>query len=732
MKIKLIKSIIAPSLFCISTTALSQTNTWIEAETGAEYGPIVVKSDPEASQKIYLAPWRWGDYSQRSADNGVISFNVDIPEPGNYTLWGRFKLPWSGISPYDIALGDAPIADDSQWQPWAPASIADAEIDTWLWRSSGLTLNLPSGPQTIKFVQTAGGPSLKFDKLLVTNDLTFTPNGQGGDEILNSEPSLYKANTVSQNGQLQVIGTSLSNENGAPIQLQGISTHGLQWFPLIKQQTIPRTAEFFGSEVIRLAMYIEDYAPSDPSDYWGGYMAEPEDLTNAARSAIDDAIAAGIYVIADWHIHNIPSNFISEAELFFDEISRDYGHYPNVIYEIANEPLPDANWDTEIRPYAIRVIEAIRRNDPDGVIIVGTPSWSQGVDIAANNPLPFDNIMYAFHFYAGTHGIEEMTNKAETAMNRGAAIFVSEWGTSDVGTSTSNFAVARQWMDFMNQHQLSWVNWSLGNKDETSSLLKPTASMSGPWTDSDLTESGLWLKPEFDAPDGGSGNNPPIASSFSVSVQAGQSAEFVLAGSDSDGSVVSYNLVSGPSFGELTLSGNDASYTPFAGFSGEDTFRYSVTDNEGASSAPATVTLNVADSPTPTPTPTTPTPTPSPTPTPPITPSPTITPTPTPGPIDPESGISCSVRVDDWSNGYVAYVTVTNATASAVTSWQVNLNIGANDVITNSWSSQLTRSGSQLSLVNFAYNGSLQPGDSIEIGFQASFDGQFAGVSCAN
>ena len=49
------------------------------------------------------------------------------------------------------------------------------------------------------------------------------------------------------------------------------------------------------------------------------------------------------------------------------------------------------------------IIPAIRAIDPDSIIIVGTSTWSQDVDIAANNPLPYDNIMYACHFYSRTH-----------------------------------------------------------------------------------------------------------------------------------------------------------------------------------------------------------------------------------------------------------------------------------------------------------------------------------------
>jgi len=492
--------------FSISALALqlqAAEYLWLEAETGGEYDPVVVKSDPSASQDIYLASWSWADYGSRSADDGMIVFSVDITEAGDYTLWGRMKTPWGGIRPYDISIDNvSDFSADSKWLNWKPDDRTEAVRQNWNWSNSGLIIPLTAGKHTITFVQREGGPNLHLDKILLTNDFTFEPKAIGGEEQIIDNPSRYESNIVNSYGSLQVIGTQLSDEHGNPVQLQGISTHGLQWFPLIRHETIPNMAKFFGAEVVRLAMYIEDYSPTDESDFWGGYVSDKQAMIERTRAAIDDAIDAGIYVIIDWHIHNVPTKYIDEANEFYNTISEDYGHYPNVIYEICNEPLPQADWLSIISPYADTIISTIRKNDPDNLILVGTPTWSQDVDIAAQYPLGFDNIMYTFHYYSGTHDINQMKNKVENALAAGAPIFISEWGSSDVGTSYSDFYIADQWMTFMNEHNLSWTNWSLGNKDEASSILDPTAYLGGPWTDSDLTAAGRWLKPYFDTPNG--------------------------------------------------------------------------------------------------------------------------------------------------------------------------------------------------------------------------------------
>ena len=77
----------------------------------------------------------------------------------------------------------------------------------------------------------------------------------------------------------------------------------------------------------------------------------------------------------------------------------EYGAFPNVIYEIYNEPL-NVSWSNVIKPYAMSVISIIREIDPDNLIIVGTPNWSQRVDMAAQDPIvEFENIAYTLHFY---------------------------------------------------------------------------------------------------------------------------------------------------------------------------------------------------------------------------------------------------------------------------------------------------------------------------------------------
>src|SRR5688572_31899114 len=171
------------------------------------------------------------------------------------------------------------------------------------------------------------------------------------------------------------------------------------------------------SNIVRAAMGVDDD---------GGFLQDPNGNRNRVKAVVDAAIANDVYVIIDWHSHHAES-YRSNAVSFFQDMARTYGTRNHVIYEIYNEPL-QISWSGQIKPYAQAVISAIRAIDPDNLIIVGTPTWSQDVDVAAADPIAGTNIAYTLHFYAGTHG-QFLRDKAQTALNRGVALFVTEWGS---------------------------------------------------------------------------------------------------------------------------------------------------------------------------------------------------------------------------------------------------------------------------------------------------------------
>ena len=236
----------------------------------------------------------------------------------------------------------------------------------------------------------------------------------------------------------------------------------------------------------------------------GGYLSDKSGQKAAIKRIIDAAIDEGIYVLVDWHSH-YAENSKQDAINFFKEIATEYGDYPNIIYEIYNEPLDDTPWNSVIKPYAEDVITEIRKIDPDNLIIVGTRTWSQRVDEAANNPITMDdNVAYTIHFYAGTHK-NSIRNHVRTAVNKGVAVFATEWGMSRANGGTDslgnndNFigkSETNTWLNFLDDNDISWINWSVFDKDEASAALDGT--MGQEMTDTihwdQLSPSGTWVK----------------------------------------------------------------------------------------------------------------------------------------------------------------------------------------------------------------------------------------------
>lgn len=233
---------------------------------------------------------------------------------------------------------------------------------------------------------------------------------------------------------------------------------------------------------------------------YGGYCSggSQEELKNLVKNGVSYATETGMYVIIDWHVlqDRDPNVYKDEAVTFFDEISALYGNQSNVLYEICNEPNSGVSWEM-IKNYAEAVIPVIRRNDPDAVIIVGTPNWSQEIDKVLENPLDYDNVMYALHFYAATH-TDWLRERCKICLEAGLPVFISEFGMCDAsGSGGNDFTQATEWMKLIDDYHLSYCCWNLANKNETSSIIQPDCMKISKWTEEELSESGRWIQRQF-------------------------------------------------------------------------------------------------------------------------------------------------------------------------------------------------------------------------------------------
>jgi endoglucanase len=287
------------------------------------------------------------------------------------------------------------------------------------------------------------------------------------------------AQPVKQHGQLKVTGTQLVDEHNQPVVLRGMSYGWHNWWPrFYNAGSVKWLHTDWNCSVVRAAMGIE------PEQ---GYLNDSAGSVAKIKAVVDAAIKEGIYVIIDWHDHNIHQE---KAKAFFSMMSKTYGSYPNVIYEIFNEP--DKETWPEVKAYSEEVIRSIRANDPDNIILVGSPGWDQDIHLPAADPIKgFSNLMYTVHFYAGTHK-KWLRDRTDEAINKGLPIFISECaGMEATGDGPLNLQEWQSWIEWMESRKLSWITWSVSDKDETCSVLRKSAASEGNWKESDLKESGI-------------------------------------------------------------------------------------------------------------------------------------------------------------------------------------------------------------------------------------------------
>lgn len=297
---------------------------------------------------------------------------------------------------------------------------------------------------------------------------------------------------VAANGQLQVIGTQLSNANGDAIQLRGMSSHGLQWYPNdINETSLDLLAYNWDCDVIRLSLYARE----------GGYENDPQGFTRLLEEKIQMVIDRGLYVIIDWHqlTPGDPNEDIDNAKVYLTHMAEKFGQLPNVIYEICNEP-NKCEW-SDVKTYAEEMIPLIRAIDSDAVIIVGTHGWGslglsdqQSEQVIINNPVNADNIIYSFHFYAASHSFDHY-GAAVRRFAQELPIMVSEFGTQDyTGDGNNDFDETDKYLEMFEELKISWVNWNFSHDHRSGAVLKEAGNYS------DLKDAGYYIRYNINNP----------------------------------------------------------------------------------------------------------------------------------------------------------------------------------------------------------------------------------------
>jgi endoglucanase len=402
-----------------------------------------------------------------------VQWSVTVAQAGSAKLTFRFANGTTANRPMDITVNDTIAADD----------LTFAATGAWAtWQTTSVTVNLRAGANTVRATATttAGGPNV--------DRLTVDPGG-----------STPVGTPTEVNGQLSVCGVKLCNQHGNPIQLRGMSTHGLQWYrDCVTDGSLSALATDWNADIVRISMYIQE----------GGYETNPRLYTDLVHSIIDKVTARGMYALVDWHMLSPgdPYHNLARAKTFFTEIAQRHNGKNNLLYEIANEP-NGVSW-SRVRDYAEELIPVIRANDPETPILVGTRAWSSlGVSDGGNetevvnNPVRANNIMYTFHFYAASHG-DEYLNALSRAADR-IPMFVTEFGTQTyTGDGGNDFTMSQRYLDLMAAKKISWTNWNFSDDFRSGAVFNEGVCPNGPYTGTaPLKSAGVWIRARINTPD---------------------------------------------------------------------------------------------------------------------------------------------------------------------------------------------------------------------------------------
>lgn len=414
-----------------------------------------------------------------------------------------------GFSPAWSTTADAPAQQDLE-DPTAPLSpknggmciasmlglretirhATSLSTSTCLVAPAALSLLLSACWQPSEMLPESSGSEASSGSVSVST-AAEDDEGSVNSEVPSIGPEDGGPRPFEVNGRLEVIDGQLSNQYGNAIQLRGMSSHGLQWYrQCVTDKAMDVLAYGWGVDLLRTSVYVQE----------DGYETKPEYFRDLVDTLVQGCEDRGIYCLVDWHQLNPgdPNFNLELAKEFFEHVSKTHADRGNVIYEICNEP-SGVEWSA-IKSYAEQIIPIIRANDPDSVIVVGTPRWASRPHDVIGNELEFDNILYTMHFYAKDHR-EEFRRYVEQAEEAGIGIFVTEFGTQEAsGDGPNDFDSAQAWLDLLEEHQISWSNWNFSDDERSGAVWEQGTCRRSAFSDGNLKPAGKWIKERISDP----------------------------------------------------------------------------------------------------------------------------------------------------------------------------------------------------------------------------------------
>jgi hypothetical protein len=367
----------------------------------------------------------------------------------------------------------------------------------------------------------------------LTSTASSGGSGSGGGGSSSPTPSSLS---------VRVQGDHFIDANSEPIQLRGVNVSGLEfvavqgWSPSNPWATVTpnfNAIKSWKSNTVRLPLNEASWLGYTCVDVKGkSHNPDPgHNYKATVEKTVANATAAGLYVILDLH-WTAPGNFCPLAQNpmadtehsieFWTSIADAFKGYPNVLFELFNEPYfywlthGETDWGvlmqggtmTEYvtgdgkeytRKYNWQVagmqqlLTAVRDTGATNVVLIGGVSWAQDLSQwALHAPKdPLKQIAAVWHAYpdSGTVGsadaaIPKLGNVAysytQSVLTAGYPVFITEYGDHSAPGVVGAPFVSKM-LPWADEHGVSYTGWTWdawGNSDNvliTSESGTPTA-----------------------------------------------------------------------------------------------------------------------------------------------------------------------------------------------------------------------------------------------------------------